>query len=79
MFAKEAKSDSYNFRTKFNLCGFLFSQKKAIMEDTVDPNPFAQWLKQNHFHFSDYWKETEIPEIVEGEKLQEKVVLEKTK
>jgi len=75
LFAQELQSGKYHFEGKYNLNGFLFSQKKIILEGNIDSNHFVIWLKQNHIHFHEFWKQSEIPEIVDAEKIQEKVVL----
>eukprot|EP01126_Amoeba_proteus_P061934 TRINITY_DN835_c0_g1_i18.p1 TRINITY_DN835_c0_g1~~TRINITY_DN835_c0_g1_i18.p1 ORF type:complete len:201 (+),score=43.35 TRINITY_DN835_c0_g1_i18:615-1217(+) len=57
--------------------GFLFSQKMIIMngDESEISRSFLSWLKSNYHLFNEYWKKTNVEEILKWEKIQEKVVL----
>jgi len=58
------------------LVGFLFGFKQVLWNDETDAGQLFvnTWLKSHYDLYNDFWKSTEVPEILEQEKIQEKVV-----
>lgn len=57
----------------------MFTQKKEILNGNFDTNQFSIWLKQNFNFFHEFWKQSNVSEIIEAEKIQEKVVIDNKK
>jgi hypothetical protein len=60
-----------------NVQGFLFKEKALIMKgEAVDiEKAFLYWIKTSYTSYTEYWKETNITQLQEYEKIQEKVII----
>lgn len=67
------KSETMNFSSYF------FSIKLELMEGKEYRDATVKWLKKNYTFFDKFWKQSEISEILEAEKIQEKVYLSEEK
>jgi len=69
--------DVYEKRFNLNVVGFLFTEKNLLRKEDADiPQIFLKdWLKSHYNIFDDFWKTTQVPEIIQELKIQEKVSL----
>eukprot|EP01124_Arcella_intermedia_P003883 TRINITY_DN12191_c0_g1_i2.p1 TRINITY_DN12191_c0_g1~~TRINITY_DN12191_c0_g1_i2.p1 ORF type:complete len:551 (+),score=162.82 TRINITY_DN12191_c0_g1_i2:43-1695(+) len=60
------------------LVGFFFQFKETLVwsqEREIGELFLSSYLKDNYLTFSDYWKATDIPELLEELKLQQKIII----
>lgn len=62
-------------KEQVNLTSYLYSVKDKLMKGQEIREDTVAWVRKNHNFFDAYWKKSEVEEIIQAEKLQEKVVL----
>jgi hypothetical protein len=61
-------------RENLNLTSYLFYVKDKLMKGMEVREDTVAWVRKNHGFFDAHWKKSEVDEIIQAEKLQEKVV-----
>lgn len=61
-------------KEQINLTNYLFHIKEKLMKGVEIREETVSWVRRNHSFYDTFWKKSEVEEIIEAEKLQEKVL-----